>query len=75
MKLDIVNFAQQILEMQDRIDYLEAENARLNWYKKEYYNLLESTNKHNEIMLLNTLNLCMTPGVVEACQKNGTFKS
>lgn len=75
MKLDIVDFAHQILEMQDKIDYLKAENARLNWFKKEYYDLLESTNKHNEVMLLNTLDLFLTPGVVEACKKNKTFKS
>lgn len=75
MKLNIVDFAHQILEMQNKIDYLEAENAHLNWFKKEYYDLLESSNKHNKIMLLNTLDLFMTPGVVEACQKNGKFKS
>ena len=74
MKLDIVDFAHQILKMQDKIDSLEAENAHLNWFKKEYYDLLESTTKHNEIMRLNTLALCMTPGVVEACQNSGTFE-
>lgn len=75
MKLDIVDFAHQILKMQDKIDSLEAENARLNWFKKEYYDLLESTNKHNEVMRLNTLDLFLTPGVIEACQNNGTFES
>lgn len=75
MKLDIVDFAHQILKMQDKIDRLEAENAHLNWFKKEYYDLLESTNNHNEVMLLNTLDLFLTPGVIEACQKNKPFKS
>ena len=74
MKLDIIDFAHQILEMQARIDLLEQENAHLKWFKEEYHNLLNSSNEHNEIMLLNTLKLCMTPGVLEACQANKTFK-
>ena len=73
MKLDIVGFAYQILEMQDKIIGLEIENSRLRKYEVDYNELLNSSVKHNATMMSNILELCMTPGVVEACEKNKTF--
>jgi hypothetical protein len=73
MKLDIVNFAYRILEMQDKIIELEIENNRLRKYEADYNELLNSSMKHNATMMGNILELCMTPGVVEACENNKTF--
>ena len=72
--MNIVDFAYQVIEMQDRITELEIQNEKLNWYKEEYHNLLESSTQHNQAMMGNILKLCMTPGVVKACQENATFK-
>jgi hypothetical protein len=73
MKLDIVDFAYQVIEMQNRIVDLEIENERLRKYEFDYNDLLDSSMKHNSAMMCNILNLCMTPGVIEACEKNKTF--
>jgi hypothetical protein len=73
MKLDIVGFAYQILEMQDKIIDLEIENNRLRKYEADYNELLNSSLNHNAAMMGNIFNLCMTPGVVEACENNKTF--
>jgi hypothetical protein len=73
MKLNIVDFAYQILEMQDKIIYLELENSRLSKYEADYNELLNSSLNHNAAMMGNILNLCMTPGVIDACEKNKTF--
>ena len=73
MKLDIVDFAYQVIEMQNRIVDLEIENSRLRKYESDYHDLIDSSNRHNQAMMSNILNLCMTPGVIEACEKNKTF--
>ena len=73
MKLDIVDFAYQIIEMQNRIVDLEIENERLRKFESDYHYLLDSSMKHNSTMMSNILDLCLTPGVVEACSKNNTF--
>ena len=75
MKLDIVDFAYQIIEMQNRIVDLEIENERLRKYKSDYNDLLDSSLNHSSAMMSNILNLCMTPGVIEACENNKTFRS
>jgi hypothetical protein len=70
MKLDIVDFAHQVIEMNERIRELEFENTRLRQYEHDYYDLLNNSLAHNEAMIGNTLRLFMTPGVLEACQEN-----
>jgi hypothetical protein len=73
MKMDIVDFAYQVIEMNEKIRELEFENERLRQYERDYHKLLNSSLSHNQEMIGNTLRLFMTPGVIEACQKNRTF--
>lgn len=72
--MNIVDFAYQVIEMQERITQLEIQNEQLSWYKEEYHKLMDSTMQHNQVMMNNILKLCLTPGVIEACQENATFK-
>ena len=72
--MNIVDFAHQVLDMQDRIAALEIQNEQLRWYKEEYQKLMDSSMQHNQAMMNNILKLCLTPGVIEACQANATFK-
>lgn len=71
--MNIVDFAYQVIEMQERITQLEIENEQLSWFKEEYHNLLDSSMQHNQVMMGNILKLCLTPGVIEACQENAKF--
>jgi len=73
MKMDIVSFAYQIIEMEDKIAALSLENERLREYEKDYHKLVDSSYEHNAIMLNNVMQLCLTPGVIEACKKHKTF--
>jgi hypothetical protein len=75
MKLNIVDFAYQIIEMKNKIIDLEIENERLRKYESDYHDLMDESMKHNAAMMGNILNLCMTPGVIEACKENKTFRS
>ena len=73
MKMDIVDFAYQVIEMQDRIERLEFENNRLRRFEHDYNELLNESLAHSHAMMGNTLKLFLTPGVIEACQENKTF--
>ena len=73
MSTKLVDFAYDIIEMQERITRLEMENEQLRWFKEEYHKLVESSNNHNRAMMGNIMQLVLTPGVVEACQENNTF--
>jgi hypothetical protein len=73
MKLDIVDFAYQVIEMQNRITDLEIENSRLRRFEHDYNELLNESLAHSHAMMGNTLKLFLTPGVIEACQENKTF--
>ena len=73
MKMDIVNFAYQVIEMNRRISDLEFENNRLRRFEHDYNELLNELLAHNHAMIGNTLKLFLTPGVIEACQENSTF--
>jgi hypothetical protein len=73
MKMDIVDFAYQVIEMKQRISNLEFENNRLRRIEHEYNELLNESLAHNQVMIDNTLKLFLIPGVIEACQKNSTF--
>jgi hypothetical protein len=73
MKLDIVDFAYQVIEMNERIRDLEFENSRLRRFEHDYNELLNESLAHSHAMMGNTLKLFLTPGVIEACEKNKTF--
>ena len=73
MKMDIVNFAYQVIEMNRRISDLEFENNRLRRFEHDYNELLNESLAHSHAMIGNTLKLFLTPGVIEACQENSTF--
>ena len=73
MKMDIVDFAYQVIDMQKRITHLEIENQRLKLVEDAYQDLLDSSLKDHQVMMGNILKLCLTPGVVKACQENATF--
>jgi hypothetical protein len=75
MKLDIVDFAYQVIEMNERIRDLEVENERLRRFEHDYNELLNDSLAHSHVMIGNTLKLFLTPGVIEACQENRTFRS
>lgn len=73
--MHVVDFAYQVIEMQDRITELEIENERLRRFEHDYNELLNDSLAHSHTMMGNTLKLFLTPGVVEACQANNTFKT
>jgi hypothetical protein len=73
--MDVVDFAYQIIDMQRRIEHLEAENENLRHYRKEYMDLLDRDIKHGKEMMGGLLDLCMTPGVMEACAKANEGKT
>jgi hypothetical protein len=73
MKMDIVDFAYQVIEMNQRISDLEFENNRLRRFEHDYNELLNESLAHSHAMIGNTLKLFLTPGVIEACQENSTF--
>ncbi len=68
--MNIINFAHKILEMQEEIEYLRGEVARLQNYERMYSDLLNTSVSHGENMMCNILNLCLTPGVVDCLEKN-----
>lgn len=72
--MNVVDFAYQVIEMQERITQLEIQNEQLSWFKEEYHKLLDSSMQHNQAMMGNIFKLCLTPGVIEACKENATFK-
>ena len=74
MKLDIVDFAYQVIEMQNRITDLEIENSRLRRFEHDYNELLNDSLAHSHVMMGNTLKLFLTPGVIEACHDHITFR-
>jgi hypothetical protein len=73
MKMDIVDFAYQVIEMNQRISDLEFENNHLRRFEHDYNELLNESLAHSHAMIGNTLKLFLTPGVIEACQENSTF--
>ncbi len=68
--MNVLKFAHEVLAMQERIEDLEYENARLRRFEKDYNDLLNSSLQHNQEMSLNMLKVIMTPGVVEAMKEN-----
>ena len=66
--MNVVDFAWQVIEMQRTIDAQERQITRLMRIEEDYNALLDSSMEHGRAMMGNVLKLCMTPGVVEACQ-------
>ena len=73
MKMDIVDFAYQVIEMNERIRNLEFENSSPRRFEHDYNELLNESLAHRHSMMGNTLKLFLIPGVIEACQENKTF--
>jgi hypothetical protein len=68
--MDVVDFAYQIIKMQNRIETLEHENARLQRYEHDYQELLDQSIQHGSNMMRGLLEVCMTPGVMQAIGDN-----
>ena len=66
--MDVVKIARQILDMHDEINELRAENAVLSEYKAKYYAEVRAGVAHGEKMMASLMDLCMTPGVIDACK-------
>lgn len=62
--MDVCDFARQILEMENELRWLRAENAKLRDYRDKYDELLMDGIRHSETMLGGILKVAMTPGVV-----------
>lgn len=73
--MNVIDFAHDILDMQDRIRHLEAENAALMDYKQKYISLLNGNLEHNQAMMLTMLDAVMTPGVIDAMQQRNGNKN
>lgn len=65
----VIQFANDVLDMQQRLREQEEELWHLREVEKKYRELLGSSLAHSEHMVGQTLRLLMTPGVVEACQQ------
>lgn len=65
--MNIVDFAYQVIDLNNRVIELEKQNEDLMYYKDKYFELLNSSIAHGEKMTGQLLQVMMTPGVVEAC--------
>jgi hypothetical protein len=68
--MDVVDFAYQIIKMQNRIETLEYENARLQRYEHDYNELLDQSIQHSSAMMRGLMEVCLTPGVMQAIEDN-----
>jgi hypothetical protein len=66
--MNVVDFAWQVIEMHRTILDQEREIERLTRIEENYNDLLNSSVEHSKAMMGNVLKMCMTPGVVEACE-------
>lgn len=71
----VVHFAQEVLQMQERIDFLESEVMELRGYRDKYFELLDSSTAHSTHMMGNLLALALKPGVLDALDAAGKSKS
>lgn len=65
-RMNVVDFASDILDMQETIYRLQDEVKHLRHFKDAYYELLNSSLDHNQKMMRNVLDMALTPGVVQA---------
>lgn len=61
--MNVVQFAYQVIEMQDRIDALEHEVTRLSKIEHQYNELLDSSVTHGEQMMGGWLKLLLSDRV------------
>lgn len=66
---DLVRMAHTILDMDDELEILGREILRLSVVEKKYNDLLNSSIAHGQKMMVNLLDVAMTPGVLEAMDK------
>lgn len=62
--MDVVEMAQQVLDMHDELQYLRGENERLRKYEQLYRDEIRA----GEAMMANIMELVMAPGAVDACR-------
>lgn len=67
--MNVTDFAYVILDMEEELTHLRAENERLKWFEEEYHKLMCDSIRHSQKTMVNTLHLLMTPGVGEALAK------
>jgi hypothetical protein len=67
---NVVDFAQQILNMNSLIIRQKAELERLKDYEKKYNTLLNDSLSHSKAMVGNIVKTLMVPGVAEAFAAN-----
>lgn len=69
--VNVVEFAYQIVDMHKTLNKQKAQIVELEQYRKDYFELLNSSMKHNDAMMGNLLKVIMTDGVSQAFAKNG----
>jgi len=68
--VNAVEFARNILDMQELIEWQEAELDRLHEIEEKYNALLDSSLSHSKKMAGNTLKMLLTSGVAEELIKH-----
>lgn len=68
---NVVEFAYQIIGMDKTLRAQKAKIDELEQYRKDYFELLNSSIKHNDAMMGNLLKVILTEGVGEQFMKNG----
>ena len=66
MKMNVVDFAWQVIEMQRTLDAQELQITRLMRIEEDYNQLMQTSIELGRAMMGNVLKLCMMPGVVGA---------
>jgi chemotaxis regulatin CheY-phosphate phosphatase CheZ len=72
--MNIVDFAHQIIQMDNTNRELRRENAYLKEVEAEYQQFLASSIQHSNGMMGQLTEILMTPGVFEAVAKQKTQK-
>jgi hypothetical protein len=70
-KMQVVDFAYQVIDMQRKIEHQEYQINRLLQVEQDYNDLLNSSMNHSRKMMDNMLTLCLTQGVTETLLMNG----
>lgn len=66
----LVEMAQDIINMQEELEYLRGRVAELEEVEKKYNKLVYSSLEHSQQMVGNTIKMLLTPGVAEAFAEN-----
>ena len=65
--MNIIDFARQVIDMQETLDWQTDEISRLLEIEKKYKALLGESLEHSQTMVGNMFKLFTTPGVLDAC--------